>query len=711
MAEIKTPEQLADERRRDVMAFAYRDKDGKLYTIDEKGRRVEAGQNAKALSPEFQTIADKVAAILMMQRKVLAVSPEERGIITQIMEGNAKDREKLSNQAKDLLKTAASVVGYSYEPETGAFASIVSGTKAPVAALKDVWNAAGEIIDQFGGGEISRENALAFATAYASVRQVAREERPNGRDTTDYLKATFSKDFFAYIVAFVQFGFDKIKGLCGFECTNKSFDQYLDEAMRPADNRRVQHEMTKLPQIGGLDTRDTVPQFTNSGEGQAVGGGRVQVRPADAEHAAPHATDDKGNALPVNPDAAEAARNAQRKGLGERLKQTVQQTQFTNLADVTKDTDPMWLAAGAAYGTGALYQAARGTAEGVARQIANRPVVRMEQAIAENNRYARQAEALREGRSGLRFWESDAAREARAQRLDRKAVEAAEAALKHTEVAEGRAAHAGKFTESAKAEVQGKSVMQWLWNAPRRLGRMVGDTVGFVAEGSAHKASEAGVKLLELGEKVAEESVVLAAKLGQGLKVAAKFGRGIPLAGAVLGGGVVMFSGSAHADTVDGTKLTYFKQLDHDHKHGKISDKEYAYYRGLQTAYVAAGAGGFITAGVTEVAQNGLEYADPVKMDKYLPESIVAMVKGLTKGEKPTGALPADAAMTKAVLQQEARTVEAQAQARAMQSEKPRVGFAYSPMTKNAIGALVNGAPTAVTGSRVAVVASPAVGA
>jgi hypothetical protein len=288
---------------------------------------------------------------------------------------------------------------------------------------------------------------------------------------------------------------------------------------------------------------------------------------------------------------------------------------------------------GAAVGAVGSLQAARGVAEGVARQVVNRPNARMEAAIERNNSYSRQAGELREGRSGLRFWENDVAREARAQKLDKKSIEAANEALNHLETAESRAAHSGKFTATAQADVQSKGALQWMWNAPRRAGRVVGDALGFVAEGTVHKTGEAGVKIVELGEKVAAGSAEIATKFGKGLVTVAKFGRGIPLAGAVIGGGVMTFAGSAHADTVDGSKLSYFKQLDHDHKLGKLTDKEYAYYRGLQTAYVAAGAGGFITAGVTEAAQNGLEYADPVKMDKYLPESIVATVKGLVKGE------------------------------------------------------------------------------
>ncbi len=149
----------------------------------------------------------------------------------------------------------------------------------------------------------------------------------------------------------------------------------------------------------------------------------------------------------------------------------------------------------------------------------------------------------------------------------------------------------------------------------------------------------------EHATKAATKSSSIASSFGKGIVKVAKFGRGIPLIGGAIGGGLIMLSGSARADTVDGEQLTYFKQLDHDHKLGKVTDKEYAYYRGLQSAYAAAGFGGFITAGITEAAQNGLEYADPVKMDKYLPESLVKTVKNLVSSEKSIGALPADPAL------------------------------------------------------------------
>lgn len=741
MAETKTKEQLADDARRDVMAFAYRDKDGKLYTINEKGQRIEAAVDARALAPEFQKIADQVAAILMIQSKVLSISPEERTIITQIMEGNAKDRAKLGKTAVEAVKNAAAVFGYDYSPEEGTFSSIVSGFKAPFVAVKDTWNAAGDILNQIGGGELSRENALAFGTAYASARQAARVSRPNNAGALDYVKAGFSKDFFAYVIAAIQFGFDKIKGLCGFECTNKTFDQYLDENLRPADNRRVLHELTKLPKIGGLDTKETGGQLTNDGEGLSVTGNKLTVKAANADSPAPQATGPDGSPAPSTPDAAEAFRNAQRKGLVDRLALAAKSSDFSHLTDTVKNADPVWLTVGIGSALGATAQTVRGVREGLVREGVN-AVGRASKAAAEAAETAgEKVTALRSQitnhgdakpsplgkvldsvRSDAQKAAAETAREqAHAKHLNdlQKALGEAEKAeqLAASKADKAKAAFEAipesKVVKAAEAskKIEGGFLKTLFVDSWRMVGRKTGDLVVRGKELVGNLQAKEAEALSKVHAHNAEVLAKTAENVGKFVKSGSRVLRWIPGIGAVGAAGGVFFATSARADTVNGEKLNYYKQLEHDHKLGKINDKEYAYYRGLQATFIASGVGGFITAGVVEAAQNGLEYADPIKMDKYLPESIVATVKGLIKSDQPTGALPADAALSKVAAEATQKAEQARVAAVAAQSadamEQARMaanrGLAFAKVSSNErVGTVPSQATPA--GSRVAAV-------
>lgn len=307
---------------------------------------------------------------------------------------------------------------------------------------------------------------------------------------------------------------------------------------------------------------------------------------------------------------------------------------FPETTKALKEGDPTTIAgvaAGTALAGAAGYQVARGGLEGAVRTYTGHDAKLADNAAKDAAKLDAKATRMETGQKHFfeRKADPDALRE-QARALRAKAVPHAAAAediaagVKHLAGSDNRAAAmVGKLVEGATEKHSN-------WNVLRNGGRLVGDAFG----------GTMNVMRSSVATFVTDAAPIVAG-LGKGAATVAKFARAIPGVGVVAGGGMMAFAASAHADTVDGEKLSYFKQLDHDHKQGKVTDKEYAYYRSLQTGYVASGLGGLATAGVSEVVKVSLENMDPVKMDKYLPESLVSTVKGLVAGDTPTGVLGA----------------------------------------------------------------------
>jgi|GEM_PF-6735767 len=230
-------------------------------------------------------------------------------------------------------------------------------------------------------------------------------------------------------------------------------------------------------------------------------------------------------------------------------------------------------------------------------------------------------------------------------------------------------------------------------NAQMRRARATGGTSVHDAPagtGAAADAAEAGAdgaraahattEAVHVAAEVAEEGArgVRALTFGRvfqlGGRILGKVVRVLPVVG-VVGTGLTMFVGSAEASEGTDGDFNHWTRLDHDLQTGVITQAQYNYYRGIQTAYTASGAGGLVTAAVTEAAQVGAEHMDPVLMRRYVPESLTGLITDMATGGSshapatPTVAASAQAPiqtpadMQRAILEQEARTVEAQRQA------------------------------------------------
>lgn len=122
-------------------------------------------------------------------------------------------------------------------------------------------------------------------------------------------------------------------------------------------------------------------------------------------------------------------------------------------------------------------------------------------------------------------------------------------------------------------------------------------------------------------------------------RTARYFGRGIPLVGAGFTSYAIFGSSRAHAE--EGDTRSYWTALNDDRAAGRVSEKEFAAYRTLQTAFAASGIGGFVTAGVTEAVQNLLENGvSPEKLPQYLPPSLVSTVRELIQGPATSAPTP-----------------------------------------------------------------------
>ena len=338
MAETPTPEQYADSQRFDIGAYGYRDADGKIYTINRDGKRVVA-QNATALSPENQKFAEQAAAILMMQHKVLALTPQDRNTFMELINNKRNDLDaSAGEQLQDAWKSFKKAAGFSMPGEglMDGLSRVGAGAMLPFTFARELFGATTSMASQLTGSEISREDALAFGTAYASARQVAQEGRPK-----DYAAGVFSKDWWTYIKGGLSFGFDWVAGILeklpvigewvqkqGWH-HDKTLAQCVEECARDSDNNRVFHELTKLEKIGGLDTKTYGHLLAYGGVVRGVDGRDTHVAAADSNNAGPSTP---GRNTPADAAAAAAKREQERKSFLERLQQEAGDNHFAGTA-------------------------------------------------------------------------------------------------------------------------------------------------------------------------------------------------------------------------------------------------------------------------------------------------------------------------------------------------------------------------------------------
>ena len=140
------------------------------------------------------------------------------------------------------------------------------------------------------------------------------------------------------------------------------------------------------------------------------------------------------------------------------------------------------------------------------------------------------------------------------------------------------------------------------------------------------------------------------------LRWGGRLGRAIPFVGLIgTGAALLMAADDAHAaDYSEGAN--YRNRLDEDLARGRITQTQYNTYSGLQATYFATGLGGILTAGVTELVQNGAQHMDRDGMSRYLPPSLVNDISGLVESAQGNGAAgQSDQGVTTAVVDQTER--------------------------------------------------------
>lgn len=609
------------------------------------------------LTSRNKDLADKFAALIIAYPDIVKLGDPkaQQDFLDRFSESQAgKETLALVSEAKNMGKNTVNLITglagvkmFSTDADEGKGtinalkkgAGIVAlPATVTIAALGTAFNEAKVLFN-----DITPEKAKLIGVRYASAMQAQEVEREDkfawGAFTSFSNVRAVTK---ALLTSAVDWIVDKLPEDMGITSWlhkqgfngKRTLSENLNRQFIEADVKIAASEMKKLKQRDGIDFEATAGLLEPGAEVQNRAGQNQAVTPPTAENPVPTLQnaerDEKGNPIQKAADKEEVLADAVSRS-GAAIKD--------KFAKATDGIDTYTQAAVATGGAIATAELVRGGAEGVARQHLKAPADR---AKSLHNKADRLLDKITDPNLETRQhkWELWKPTTEKVAEMTKEQATLEAAAKDAEQVAAKRLAHASNFTREAQKPLTSDGWFKKLLHAPRNLGRAGGDVAGIVIEGTAHQSVELGEKALGTGVKAVVKSAETSLKLGRGLLTIAKFGRGIPLVGAIATGALLKYSHSANAEEVNGEKLSYLDQLDYDRKQGKVSDKEYAYYRSLQTAYGISGFGGIFTAGGTELVQNGLEYADPKKMERYLPESLVNTISGMFKGDKSSTPAP-----------------------------------------------------------------------
>ncbi len=283
----------------DVMKYAYRDTDGVLYSIDKDGKRVVAPEGTPALSAEYQKAADQTAGIMMIFKKVKHLDEKERGMFDEAMKKGADAVAGMTDKVRALVDEAnarrkeAGIKIYG-EDAAGIIGAVKDGAMLPVNAIAGIFETGSKIMDQFGGADLTEEQAKSIGTAYASAAQVATE---TGKSSIgDYLMAAIK-----FAVSTVCGWVNHEGDVWGLNKKDATWDGLLKDEGRDNYHERVQKSLEQLPEIGGQKT--TTLGFLNRDDSVIMTkDGSIQViDSSDASNPAPHFTGE-GVETPKNPE-------------------------------------------------------------------------------------------------------------------------------------------------------------------------------------------------------------------------------------------------------------------------------------------------------------------------------------------------------------------------------------------------------------------------
>lgn len=354
-----TPEELAEQARRDVMAYAYRDTDGKLYSVDKNGDLVEAS-GAKELSPEFQKIANQTAAIAITYRRIVNMSKVDRSLLADVMDGQKKIGDVMNKEVTDVWNLLKKQTGFEV-PGSGivdTLSTVKAGATVPLTFASDVVRSGSQFFDALFGHDLDHKAAVAIGTAYASAAQTASESHQGFEFSSifDYAAAAAK-----WVVTLVcdQLGLDKEHAL-GWHKVDGSWDSLLAAEHRSGDNSRVAKEMTKLDRIGGVKTSELAILTTQDVKIEKKDGSEVDVNAANSDNKAIKAGDKQ-----LTLEEAEAAAAGQKQpGMLDKLKKAASYIGFDETQQKFNEAGVVGTVAGVTVGASATGYAAHRTAVG-----------------------------------------------------------------------------------------------------------------------------------------------------------------------------------------------------------------------------------------------------------------------------------------------------------------------------------------------------------
>ncbi len=686
------------------------------------------------LDASHRVMADRVAALIVAYPDITRLNDpaKQRQLISEVMNspigrgardqaGNAANAAGgLAHQipvlrdvldAADASRRAAQGVG-----DAGHAGATGVGTAVlPVTITAE---AAGEFYNQLKviGNNLSAEQARSLGAAYASVFQARAVER----ESKGIGAAVSSVDnFLAYGAASFAWIWDLARQIpivgpllqkLDARPTH-TFDEHVRRATNDADVKATRENLTEAREIDGVDTRHWAEALTRGGAQQNRAGQDVDVVAPSKNDPVPTAPDAPMDAAGT-PLVAAADNGAVLKDAVDKAGDNAGTTLAEHFRGI--DTPQEWamVAAGLA-GAGfvgvrmapTVGRAGVAVAHGAVRSgvsVARTAVAGVTGLTAgvvqgasdlipggKSGQFRAAEDALREAemRRDVRQTRVDA-RQARVDELQAKPLAertlADRAAMKVDEVRLGgaqnslRAAEEGVGRTTARVAERAENAASIIDNGGRGAGRV--QLASHLTEnaGRIERMGDAASSAISrfASSRLGVESAEIAVRATRFGRVARFAGRMIPGVGlAATAAAVFIRPSDAHAEEYG--SANYWQRLDRDHQQGKINDAEYASYRAMQSGFLATGLGGFITAGVTEVAQNGGEHLDRERMSRYMPPSLVETVTEMVDEHKAgsrrnDGALGrADAGIAHAAV--EATQVPRAAQAQASSAARPLV--------------------------------------
>ncbi len=475
------------------------------------------------LDPAHKAMADRIAALIIAYPDITALNDpaKQQAMVADVM--NAPSTKEavaklgaVGGETRNLLRQVpgfGELIGATETAQgvaTGAAqvtGAVTQGVGAVALPFTMTTEGAAEFYNQLKvlGNQLSVEQAQSVGAAYASVFQARAEDRAE----KGVVKGVFSSDMFSYLGALFAWAYDFVRSMPVIgDLVQKldtrpvrNWEEHLQRAMNEADIKATRGALVDAHEINGVDTRHWGELLTTGGAVQNRAGQDTNVVAPTKNNPIPTLPDAPMNAhgLPVvaQTDATAVVGDALNRG-SNAFMQPVQRV----AAHIGGPATAAGVVAGAALGA----DAAVGVGQGMTRQFLGEksgPAMRAGKDARTIGNLRIEAAKLREGDSGVRFWENDAAREARAAKLEARAeaMEHKPSIARNARVAESRTHLSGKLGSVVDDALEPKT---GLLRTGRNVGRVMGDIGGVVVERTAHLSATAIGKIPLIGRGLVE---------------------------------------------------------------------------------------------------------------------------------------------------------------------------------------------------------------